>query len=338
MFKELEREVQRLSACCDIDFDLFLDKDGYWDRQCPEVRCRLAFKVSFDDWRDKVFGLAFCPLCGKKAAPMYWNTASQEQHILDTGRNAAAQPLRDAMKRGAAQSNRRYVGGGVVSMGIEFEPSPNVTVSPPSIADLIQSKIQCPSCACRFAVVGAAFSCVACGHRDPDWALNSSLESIRRVMESLPEILKSITDPDTAAMAERSWIENSLINVVSSFESWAHHRHSRLASSSTTPRSSFQNLVKGSDLWKSLTGRSFPDHLETGEWEVLVRAFQQRHLFVHRQGIVDAEYTKKSGDVTWAEERRIVLTARDILEYVRIVEKLAKAMRVDAVEALSSRN
>ena len=330
MFKEIEQEVQRLSASVEIPVDLSPDQDGFLDRRCPETRCHQDFKVSFVDWHGKVADAAFCPLCGKEAERMCWNTPPQQRYLEETALKATAERVRDAIERGIAQGNRRHAHGGFLRMTMEFKPGPNLPVSPPRLTDLIESKIRCPSCACRYAIVGAAFFCVACGHHDPDSVLNSSLEAIRRVMESLPEILKSITDPDTAAMAERSWIENSLINVVSSFESWAHHRYSRFASSSTTPRSSFQNLVKGSDLWKSLAGRSFPDHLETGEWEVLVRAFQQRHLFVHRQGIVDAEYAKRSGDVTWAEERRIVLTARDILKNVRIVEKLAKGMKADA--------
>lgn len=71
---------------------------------------------------------------------------------------------------------------------------------------------------------------------------------------------------------------------------------------------------------------------------MLLRAFQQRHLFVHRQGIVDTEYAERSGDRTWPKGRRIVLTAQDILEYLRIVEKLVKGMRADAAEVVRSRN
>lgn len=338
MFEGIERELQRLSVPFEVPVDLPLDQDGFLDRRCPEARCHQDFRVFFADWRDKVSDAAFCPLCGMKAEPMCWNTPRQDGYIQEIAVKATAERVSRAIERGVAQGNRRPAQGGFLRMTMEFKPGPNLPVSPPRLTDLIESKMRCPSCACRYAIVGAAFFCVACGHHDPDTVLNSSLEAIRRTMDSLPEILKSITDPDTAAMAERSWIENSLINVVSSFESWAQHLHSRLASSPATPRGSFQSLVKGSDSWESLTGRSLREHLTIDEWPVLLRAFQRRHLFVHRQGIVDAEYTKRSGDETWAEGRRIVLIARDILEYVRIVEKLAKGMRVDAVEALSSRN
>lgn len=336
MFEGIEREIKRLNG--KILVDLPLDNDGYLDRRCPEARCRLAFKVLFDDWSDVVADHAFCPQCGKKAMAECWNSPEQERFIHDAATNVAVKLVRRVIKRNVAQWNRQHSGGDLVSMKMDFKPGPNNPVSPPGLAEIIESKVQCPSCACRYAVVGLAFFCVACGHHDPDWVLDSSLDAFRKVMEGLPEILRSIPDRDAAAMAGRSWVENGLIKVVSSFESWAQHTHSRLAPSATAPRGSFQSLTRGSDLWKSLTGRSFCDHLDGDEWQVLLHAFQRRHLFVHRQGIVDADYLKKSGDETWAEGRRIVLTAQDILEYVRIVEKLAKGMRADAVEAMSSRN
>lgn len=338
MFKEIEREVQRLSASSEVSVDLPLDQDGFLDRRCPEARCNQDFKVSFDDWRDKVSDVAFCPVCGKKAEPMCWNTQRQDRYIREIAPKAAAERVRGAIERGVAQANRRHTQGEFVRMTMEFKPGPSLPVSPPRLTDLIESKIRCPSCACRYAIVGPAFFCVACRHHDSDWVMDSSLDAIRKEMEGLAERLRSIPARDAAAIAQKSWIENRLINVVSSFESWAQHIHSRLALSPTTPRGSFQRLLEGSDLWESLTGRSFRDHLETGEWQVLLCAFQRRHLFVHRQGVVDAAYLEKSGDATWAEGQRIVLTAQDILEYVRIVEKLAKGMRADAVEALSSRN
>lgn len=338
MFEGIEREIQRLGASFEIPIDLPLDQDGFLDRRCPETRCHQDFKVSFDDWRDKVSDVAFCPLCGKKAEPMCWNTQRQDRYIREVAQKAAAERVRGAIERGVAQANRRHTQGEFLRMTMEFKPGPSLPVSPPRLTDLIESKIRCSLCACRYAIVGPAFFCVACRHHDSDWVMDSSLDAIRKEMEDLTERLRSIPDRDAAAMARKSWIENRLINVVSSFESWAQHIYSRLASSSKAPRGSFQRLVTGSDLWESLTGRSFRDHLETGEWQVLLRAFQQRHLFVHHQGVVDAAYLEKSGDTTWVEGQRIVLTAQDILEYVRIVEKLAKGMRADAVETMSTRD
>lgn len=52
MFRELEREAQRLSGPQEIRLDFLLDQDGYLDRQCPE--CQGDFKVAFEDWSRKI--------------------------------------------------------------------------------------------------------------------------------------------------------------------------------------------------------------------------------------------------------------------------------------------
>jgi hypothetical protein len=54
MFEELIREIRKLETPRQFSISVPLDEKGYCDRLCANTECGGAFKVLFDDWRDKV--------------------------------------------------------------------------------------------------------------------------------------------------------------------------------------------------------------------------------------------------------------------------------------------
>ncbi len=68
MFDEIMRELQELSRPRQVSISVPLDEKGYYDRECRNPECRGAFKVLFEDWRDKVSDeVVFCPFCRHEA-------------------------------------------------------------------------------------------------------------------------------------------------------------------------------------------------------------------------------------------------------------------------------
>ena len=64
MFEDLIRELKPLEEPTQVPIEMSLDEDRYFDRACTNPECGVAFKVQFDDWRDKVpDDEAHCPVC-----------------------------------------------------------------------------------------------------------------------------------------------------------------------------------------------------------------------------------------------------------------------------------
>jgi Zn finger protein HypA/HybF involved in hydrogenase expression len=47
---------------------------------------------------------------------------------------------------------------------MKIDSRPRHVLLPPAAAEPMRLKITCPECSCRYAVIGAAFFCPACGH------------------------------------------------------------------------------------------------------------------------------------------------------------------------------
>lgn len=51
--------------------------------------------------------------------------------------------------------------------------------------------------------------------------------------------------------------------------------------------------------------------------------YQRPHLLAHNEGIVDSKYIQKSGDNTYKERQRIIVSGKDVKNLVTSLEKLA---------------
>ena len=78
------------------------------------------------------------------------------------------------------------------------------------------------------------------------------------------------------------------------------------------------------------TGKHYSDYLAPAEIATLKRAFQQRHLLAHTQGIVDQNYIDRSGDTSHQLGERLVIRGAAVLNFLDVVEKLMEHLRVSA--------
>ena len=327
MFEETIRALRRLEGRTNVSVPVGDDEQGYIDRECPSEECFFQFKVLGEDWKNKVRDKeVFCPNCGHTANSDYWWTQEQLAHAREAVLAQVSGALTGALKKDAASWNRRQPRKSFISMTMKVDSKPQHVPLPPAAAEPMRLKITCPACACRYAVVGAAYFCPACGHNAADQQFELTMAGIRQSLGALDIVRTAMADRDTAENTVRLMVESGLQNAVTAFQRCAEALYSGFPSAPKARRNAFQNLTEGDAVWKEVTGRTYADYLSTDALNTLRRAFQQRHLLAHTQGIVDQDYITKSGDDRYKAGQRIVVRVDAVLEAVALIEKLASGM------------
>lgn len=330
MFEELLRELDRLSGTHTVSVNVPSDKDGYFDRECPSPECTFQFKIQEDDWRDRIRDEeVFCPFCGHAAGSGSWWTQQQLKHAEDAALAQIEGRLSGAMNRDTQRWNRSQPKNSFISMTMKVDSRPQRVLLPPAAAEPMELRITCPECACRYAVIGTAYFCPACGHNAADQMFAQSIEGVRKTLDAIITITGAVRDRDTAENTKRLVIENGLQNAVTAFQRYVEALYSRFPALPAPRRNAFQNLNEGSDLWHKATGKRYEDYLRADELKTVHRYFQQRHLLAHRQGLVDADYVSKTGDATYREGQRIVVREHAVRECLALIQKLTAAMTTD---------
>ena len=323
-----EPDVQRDSYDCISA--LAADPEGYFDRECPSSECLFQFKVHGDDWRDKVRDeKVFCPFCGHTANSGKWFTPEQVEYTKMAATTHVAERISRAIKQDADDWNRRQPRNAFLRITMEVESRPRHVLLPLAAAEPMRLKITCPECACRYAVIGAAFFCPACGYNAAELVFTQSLTGIRSALDALGAVRAAISDRDTAETTARLIIENGLQNAVTAFQRLAEALYSRHPSAPAPRRNAFQNLAEGSNLWCAAFGKHYSAHLDAAEFAVLTGAFQQRHLLAHTQGLVDQDYITRSGDTAYRLGQRLVVRGAAVRECLNLIKKLTTGMAAD---------
>lgn len=329
MFEEMIRELRSLEGTHQIPVSIQADEDGYFDRQCHAEECMFEFKVHVEDWLEKVKEKAVCPFCGHSSKSDEWNTQKQSEHFREVGIAHFSQRLGRAMRRDAARWNRRQPRNSLISINMKVKGRPRHVPMPPAATEPMRLQIECSQCNCRYAVIGAAFFCPACGHNDAEMVFSLAMSGIRGTLDALSEVRAAVSDRDTAENMVRSLVEHGLQNAVTAFQRYSEALYSQLVSAPEPRRNAFQNLAEGSVLWCNATGKRYSNHLTSAEMSELKRAFQQRHLLAHTQGIVDQDYIAKSGDTSHQPGQRLVLSEAAVRYDLDCIQKLARGMYED---------
>jgi hypothetical protein len=328
MFDELQRTLRCLDGVTKLSVSFSSDADGYFDRECPSTECMFQFKVHEDDWRDKVRDEGvFCPFCGHSADAQKWWTQEQVKHAEKAALAHINGQLSRAMKRDAERWNRQQPRNSFITMSMKVDSRPVHVPIPPAAAESMRLRIQCPACSCRYAVIGAAYFCPACGHNAVEQVFERTLAGIRKTLDALDAVRAAIPDRDTAESTVRLIVENALQNAITAFQRYAEALYGRVPNAAKPRRNAFQNLAEGSDLWRAATGKAYADYLSPGELAVLQRGFQQRHLLAHTQGLVDQNYITRSGDTSYRVGQRIVVRESSVRDVLDSIEKLTGGMR-----------
>jgi len=325
MFERMIRELGELSRTKEISVPIEADAEGYLDRECPVEACMFSFKVLSEDWTNVVRDEeVFCPMCRHSAPSKSWFTTAQVEMAQKYAMAHLQGRLGQAMREDARAWNARQQSGFLrITMDVRGAPKP--LPIPIAAGEPMRLKATCDCCGCRYSYIGSAFFCPACGHNSATRTFEQTLAAVRAATE-IDRQLRAALSADDAEMTARLLREKGLGDVVMAIQRLAERIWEAMPESKPAPRNTFQRLDDASKLWLTATGRDFLAFLTEQEFERLRIGYQRRHLLAHREGMVDADYVRKSGDTTLAVGQRVTINAEFLLEFVALAEKLGHGL------------
>ena len=313
----------------EIEIQLQADEKGYLDRECPNENCRFVFKILMDDWVDKVSeDKVHCPMCGIVKHSESWYTQEQIDEIQERAADYAVSYVQEQLDKGFREienhnRNNKYV---------QFRYTPGTRVSfknnPIGQREEWEQEIICEKCGTRYSVLGSAFFCPCCGHNSAKNCHEESLDTIKKMIDSLPEMenmLTALHGKDKAVTMYRNMLESSIGDIVSSFQKFAAVVYTE-QSGVEARVNDFQIVEKGSNLFQKACGEGYDNWLSVKEMDTLNRFFQQRHLIEHNSAIVDQMYIDKTTDASYRVGQRLIIKDEDVLRFLSIVQKLGKGL------------
>lgn len=329
MFDDLLRQIAKIPKSQLVPISLRLDDERYLDRRCPAEECGAAFKILFEDWREKVPNeQAWCAICGEVADPQSFNTPDQDRQI----REHSVAHLSDQLDAAFKSARKPTTSAGFLTMTWSYKPGTRPLVMPAEAAPVMSQRSECEQCGCHYASVGAAFFCHACGHNSARTTFEGALVTVRGLMDLADRMADIVDDRDAAADAARHLAENSIVRIWASFQRFAEVTYDADPGSAAVPakRNAFQNLEASDKLWGGAIDKTYADFLTDAEHRDLVRLVQARHVLNHQDGLVDADYVAKSGDHRYALGQRLVVTSAEVRRLADLSEKLATALTAAA--------
>lgn len=313
----------------EIPVTLQSDKKGYFDRECPNENCLFTFKINMEDWKEKVSDEeVHCPLCGHIDTSDKWWTQKQldgmKKIAADYAMALISEKLDETFGNWARSTRRNKF------VKVSYKPGRRITFenNPIGQSEEWETDITCEECGTRYSVIGSAYFCPCCGHNSVISAFDESMDSIEKMIASLPEMRQMLTASygrDKAETMCRSLLENSIGDIVSAFQNFASCFYDTLTGE-TSRANDFQIVDKGNKLFKKATGKGYEEWLSIKELHDMNMLFQRRHLIEHSNGIVDQKYIDKSGDISYVVGQRLVVKKSDALALLVIIKKLGTGL------------
>lgn len=326
-FRNTQRMLDQLNGSMTYTMDILPDEDGYYDKECPNDKCLSKFKVNAEDWSELFTNEAVhCPFCGYTAPADSWWTSEQIEQAKEQAVNQLSARLNQAIAADARAFNRSQPRKSMIKMSMKFSGTTHFVNLPAEALEEMEQKIQCEKCGARYAVVGSAFYCPCCGNNSARLTFSNTIDKVRAKINNLSVIRKAVEaiSKDEAARTCNSLIESSIPDLVVAFQRLCECIYPQLEGAKPLKRNVFQRLDDGNKLWIELSGKGYEDWISPEQYRKLRRCFQQRHLLQHQDGIVDQDYIKKSGDVSYQVGQHLIIKARDVTEYADIVEQLGR--------------
>jgi len=332
MFDDLMKELEKLEGGYEVAFPVHPDEDGYVDKECPSESCMFQFKIHNEDWAEKVSDEeVYCALCGHTAPADSWWTTEQLENAQEQAFQQFSGIVGDAMRRDARRFNRAQSEGGFLRMSMEVNGTRGrrALVPIPS-GEPLDLRIECDTCATRFAVVGSAFFCPACGASSATRVFDDSIRKVRlkaEASDALRNHYAGLGERDEGEILARTLLETALTDCVVAYQRLAEELYRSHPNGSDPRLNVFQRIRDGSELWRSVVGEGYEDWLSEDELTQLNVFFQRRHLLQHTDGSVDERYLERSGDHTYQVGQRIVVRQEDVIRLADLVERLAAELR-----------
>ena len=333
MFDDIIRELKKLERPQKLSVPILSDKKGYTDYECPREECMFKFKVNNNDWENICTDEAvYCPYCGLDAPASNWYTQEQIQHANKEAYKNLAGQVQNALKKGARRSNQKNRSSGFLSCSIEVSgPHHRSYLIPTPALEVLQLEIKCEKCSTRFAVIGSAYFCPACGFNSIERTFDDSVKKIEAKISNLNTIRKALKESvglDQAEVVCRSMIESCIQDAIVALQRLSEQLYKNANNGTAAPSNAFQRIGQSSNLWRNLYNEGYEDWLSEKELSDLKILYNKRHLLAHREGIIDGKYLDNTNDRTYKAGQRIIIKEPDVHRLVKLVTKISIKVKV----------
>ena len=319
-----------MSDTFNIPLEMIADEKGYIDRECPNSECLYCFKINISDWKNKITNnKVHCPMCGHIDTTDKWWTELQLKEVKERVSAIIGNYLVDTFSNRFKELERSTQHNDFIQIHYKPGRKQSFANNPIGQRESWNLDITCPQCGTRYSVIGSAYFCPCCGYNSVESVLNESLDTINKMIESLPEMkgmLSKSYGSDKAETMCRSMLEGTLGDIISAFQKFAEVKY-RNISKEKVRVNDFQIVEKGSNLFKSACSKGYDQWLTNSELDSMNILFQRRHLIEHNNGIVDQKYIDKSLDTTYLVGQRIIVREQDAYNLLVIIEKLYNGLK-----------
>ena len=298
------------------------DEEGFFGRQCPD--CDRFFKMQVDQWEGLPDdAIVTCPYCGHRPEDVSdFMTPQQNQRVQSAAEALAEQYVHQAVQEAFS---------GLGTIRVSRDPPPPVRSLTTYVEEQVRRTIICDRCKTVYAVYGATAFCPVCG---PRAAADTVLEAIERGRRSLA--LEDALPDDLREQARADGVfdksaADAVNEVVTLFEVFARDQfrarvpgHEEIVR--RRGRGVFQRLDDVEALFAEHVGTPISVHVPAAVWSRLQIVFQQRHVLVHRQGIVDEQYVQRVPRARQQVGQRLVLNRRDAEQALDALEAVVRAV------------
>jgi len=307
------------------------DEEGYFGRGCPS--CERFFKMRVEDWSALPTDAKItCPYCGHQA--------DDPSDFLSSAQQDYAQEALTAMAEQYAFEQARNMFKGLQA-STRNSPHVRVTVSddlPPRrtlqsyVEEVTRRVIVCDNCGTSHAVYGATAFCPICGPRP---ASVTVLESIERAEDQLALEEKLPADVREDARASGLFDKHAadaVKEVVSLFEVFTRDQFVRrvgMASAEALVKGKgniFQRLADADQLFADHAGFSLTSLVPATTWDRLRQVFAQRHVLIHKDGIVDQKYLDSVASSNQSVGQKLVISRKEAEEALSVLREFVSAL------------
>jgi len=291
------------------------DRDGFVGRECPMSECESYFKIQPGTGLKGDNLPCHCPYCGHAAEADKFFTKAQVEYAQSVVLNQVTGALLKDLK--SLEFNYRPRGGfGIgICMKVAGRQSPICHYREKQL----ETEVDCEQCRLRYMIYGVFGFC-------PDCGVHNSFQILKKNL-AIVEKLLTVAETQDKTVAQ-SLIENGLKNCVAAFDGFGREICRIHGKASTdlgkVEKISFQNLERAKQSLSSLFNLDLGVGLSSDEWKETVRAFQMRHLFSHKMGVIDDEYIRKSGDTQAVVGRKISIDVGEVRALIQIMDKLGR--------------
>lgn len=301
-----------------ISIHIPTDEDGFTGRECPNPDCLGYFKVEFGTGLQGEGLPCHCPYCGCTAShDQFW---TKEQ--IEYAQSVALRTVTDALHKDLKSLEFDHKPRGAFGIGFSLKVKPGPL--PPIHRyrePRLETEVVCGGCTLHYAVYGVFAFCPDCGQHNSLQILIKNLELAVKMLD-----IAVAAEPDLAIHL----VENALEDCVSAFDGFGREICSLFAAkavnSAKAERVSFQNLDGARRSLSDLFNIDLAGRLVEDEWKTAVQGFQKRHLLAHKMGVVDEEYVRRTDDIRAVVGRKVVISADEVRELVRILSALAQSI------------